>query len=473
MTPKDAWDAAYNQLELQLDRATFETWLRSAIFIRVDDDGLFIIGVHNSYAQDMLQHRLYRNVCRVLSDVRGEHTDLRFIIQKEEKKAASDGDDDEPPLFRFLAQQNQLPDLPETSRQPRQPSFFDSVAPQYADLPDNELNPRFTFDRMVVNQSNRIVYEAALAVAEYPATVYNPLLIYGGVGLGKTHLLQSVAHVCIERGLRTVYIPSEAFTNDLISAIRQRTTAMFRDKYRSADVLLVDDVQFIGGKDSTQEEFFHTFNTLINFNKQIVMASDRHPRELKTLQDRLRSRFQGGLVADVQPPEYETRLAILQLWADEQNIKLEDQALHMIAERAPNNVRELQGVFNQVVAQTRFGGGSISQHGVATTIERFSQPRERVTLDGIIDATARKYNLEARHLVGKSRKAQVNKARQIAMYLCREMTEYSLPQIGEAFGGRSHTTVLHGVNKVEEQLAYDSVLEAQLLKLRQTIAQER
>lgn len=473
VTPKDAWNAAYNQLELQLDRASFETWLRAAVFIRVDD-GVFVIGVHNSYAQDMLQHRLYRNVCRVLSDVRGEHTDLRFIIHKEEPTNTITEADDQPPLFRFLAQQERIPDFPETSRQPRQPSFFESVSPpKFDDLPESDLNPRFTFDRMVVNQSNRIVYEASLAVAEYPATVYNPLLVYGGVGLGKTHLLQSIGHVCMERGLRTIYIPSEVFTNDLVNAIRQRTTAMFRDKYRSVDVLLVDDVQFIGGKDSTQEEFFHTFNTLINFNKQIIMASDRHPRELKTLQDRLRSRFQGGLVADVQPPEFETRLAILEMWAEEQNVQLENHVLQMIAERAPHNVRELQGVFNQIVAQTRFGGGTVSHSRVANTIERFSQPRERVTLQGIIETTAQKYSLEARHLTGKSRKAQVNKARQIAMYLCREMTEYSLPQIGEAFGGRSHTTVLHGVNKVEEQLEYDRVLEAQLLKLRQSIAQDR
>jgi chromosomal replication initiator protein len=465
--PQDAWNAAYNQLELQLDRASFDTWLRSAVFMHVDA-GVYVIGVQNGYAQDMLQHRLYRVIRRALSDICGKQTEIRFEVHKQQAQPlpVANAVEEEAPLFRFLARQEAMPDLPETTMaSEQQPGLQALVARPGRDLPDAELNPRFTFDRFIVNKSNQVVYEAALAVAEYPATVYNPFLVYGGVGLGKTHILQAIGQVCQKKGLRTLYIPSEVFTNDLVLAIRNRTTAMFREKYRTVDVLLVDDIQFIGGKDTTQEEFFHTFNALVNFNKQIVMASDRHPRELKTLEDRLRSRFQGGLVADIQAPEFETRCAILQMWAQERGTHLATNVIETIAQRAPGNVRELEGVFNQIIAQTRFGNGAVSLPKVEDTLERFSKPRERVTLDEIIMVTADRFGFTAEDIKGTSRAARLNKARQIAMFLCRELTEYSLPQIGEAFGGRSHTTVLHGANKIAEEIESDRVLEARIHKV--------
>jgi chromosomal replication initiator protein len=457
VSPQDAWNATYNQLELQLDRASFDTWLRSAVFLGVEN-GVYVIGVQNSYAQDMLQHRLYRNVRRVLSDVCGKTTEIRFDVVKAKVNQAANEELDAP-LFRFMQQQQSLPALPETQE-------FNGFG--HANHPDYELNPRYTFDRFIVNKSNQVVYEAALAVAEYPSTLYNPFVIYGGVGLGKTHLLQSIANVCKTRGMRTVYIPSEVFTNDLVNAIRNRTTAMFRDKYRSIDVLLVDDIQFIGGKDTTQEEFFHTFNALVNFNKQIVLVSDRHPRELKTLEDRLRSRFQGGLVADIQAPEYETRLAIMKMWAQERGTNLRSEVIETLALRAPNNVRELEGVFNQIIAQNRFMG-EMSLPKVEHTLERFSQPRERISMNDIISTVAESFGFTADELKGSKRTARINKARQVAMYLCREMTEASLPSIGDYLGGRSHTTVLHGINKMEEELETDRVMEQRLLKIRKTL----
>ncbi|MEO1163780.1 MAG: chromosomal replication initiator protein DnaA [Chloroflexota bacterium] len=481
MTPQDAWNAAYNQLELQLDRASFDTWLRKTVFLGVEES-VFVIGVHNSYAQDMLQYRLYRNIRRVLSDIVGTQTELRFEVNKTEQKKLPFGlgePDDTPsetaPLFKFMQQQQSMPDLPEASHNPADtnPSnstygFADRFTPQ---MPDSDLNPRYCFERFVVNRSNQVVYEAALAVAEYPATMYNPFFVYGGVGLGKTHLLQSIANICEQRGLRTMYIPSEVFTNDLVSSIRSRQTAMFREKYRSVDVLLVDDIQFIGGKETTQEEFFHTFNALVNFNKQIVLASDRHPNELKTLEDRLRSRFQGGLVADIAPPEFETRVAIMQMWAQERGVKLSSEIIDTVAMRAPNNVRELEGVFNQILAQTRFGNVDVPLPRVEDTLQRFHAPRERAsaTLERIIEVTAERFSLRASDLEGKKRAARINKARQIAMYLCRDLTEHSLPQIGEAFGGRSHTTVLHGINKIEESLEFDGILEKRIHKIRKDI----
>lgn len=471
MKPQDAWNAAYHQLELQLDRASFDTWLRSAVLLGVED-GVYVIGVHNSYARDMLQHRLYRNVARILRDVTGTEVTIRFEVHKAGKTIPAD--EPEPhdaPLLRFLAQKSRTPQLPETHEIPAQPSsLYDLVqSPQRANLPETELNSRFTFERFMVNQSNRIVYEAALAVAEHTASLYNPYLIYGGVGLGKTHLVQAVAHACQQKGLRTVYIPSEVFTNDLIAAIRDRTTAMFRDKYRTADVLLVDDIQFISGKETTQEEFFHTFNALVNFNKQIVLASDRHPSELKTLEDRLRSRFEGGLVADIQPPEFETRIAILKMWADERKVRLPYNVLEMVAQRVPKNVRELEGAFNQVVAQSKLGQRDMSLPTVESTLNRYSNPRERISLEEIISVTAQNFGFIAADLRGKKRTARINKARQVAMYLCRELTEASLPQIGDVFGGRSHTTILHGIEKVIEELEHDTVLEARILKIRKAI----
>ncbi len=460
MNPQEAWNTAYSQLEIQLDRASFDTWLRGAAFVgmagadgetpAVDDCPTFIIGVPNSYARDMLQHRLYRDIRRVLVDVTGIEVEMCFEVRK---AATGTGEDAELPLFKLLAQQ------PEAA--PSAPLYQQITRPQRPDLPESELNPRLTFERFVAGAANRMTLEAALAVAEHPATLYNPFLLYGGVGLGKTHLLQAIAHNCRERGLRVIYIPSEVFTNDLVDAIRQRSTAMFREKYRSADVLLVDDIQFIAGKDSTQEEFFHTFNALNTFSKQVVLASDRHPSQLTTLEDRLRSRFGGGLVMDLQPPEYETRLAILNQWAQERGVNLQSSVAEMIAERSKSNIRDLEGVFNQVVATTQFARRPVTLDLAENVLEGYSRPRHHeLTLMRVLEETARHFKVSVGDLTGPRRTARLNQARQIAMYLAREVTLASLPQIGEAFGGRSHSTVLHSCNKVAEDIERDDLLRA-------------
>lgn len=458
MQAQDIWKAAYNQIELQLDRASFDTWLRTAVFLGVEQ-GVFVIGVHNSLTRDMLQQRLYPLIQRVLSDVAGYDAEIQFTVHKPEP--AFRQDTDQMPLFQLLDQKQ-----PEQEQRPLHQII---ASPEQNGIPEVELNPRFSFERFVVNGSNQVAYEAAAAIADYPATVYNPFLVYGGVGLGKTHLLQSIGQICQQRQLRTIYISSEAFTNDLVHAIRERTTAMFREKYRNVDVLLVDDIQFISGKETTQEEFFHTFNALVNANKQIVLASDRHPDELATLQDRLRSRFRGGLVADIQPPEYETRIAIIQMWAAERGIELPYDVVEMIASRAPSNIRELSGIFNQVTARNRLGGVPVTAYRAQQTLDHYRRPNEHITLPQIIESTATVFGLQADDLVGKRRTGRVNRARQVAMYIARETTELSLPQIGDGFGGRSHTTVLHGYNKIAEELEYDSMLAEQIEKIRELV----
>ncbi len=474
MEPQRAWEITHSQLEIQFDRASFDTWLKDISFLEyLPEEALFVLGVSNSYALDMLQHRLQRNVCRVLCDVFGQDVTIEFRQVKKQPPPQTfhppelgDTPPGDMPLFRYMAQQP--PD--------EQPPLHQFVArPQLDAPPDSDLNPRFTFDRFVVNRANYMVYEAAKAVADAPNGAYNPLMIYGGVGLGKTHLLQAIANECQGRGLYVVYVPSEAFVNDLVMSIRKKQQAMFRERYRRADVLLVDDIQFIAGKESTQEEFFHTFNALYTFNKQIVLASDRHPDELTTLEDRLRSRFAGGLIVDVQPPEFETRVAILEMWANERGIHMERNVLEMVAERAPDNIRELEGVFNQIAAKARFAPGEMSVERAHRTLDRFEQPRNHfrpVTVERVIKYTAEEYRVDANALVGKRRTKRVNEARQVAMFIARELTDLSLPQIGDVFGGRTHSTVLHSCNKVIDEMKFDTFLHDRVQKIQQRLLGE-
>jgi chromosomal replication initiator protein len=467
--PQDAWNAALNQLEIQLDRANFDTWLRDASFMSFehpaepDQVATFVIGVRNSFARDNLQHRLYRTVRRVLRDIYGSPVELQFEVHRQEAALAAEAASDMP-LFQYMAHQAAAPALP----------LYEQIhTPRPSDLPESQLNPRYTFERFIVGGVNNLLYSAAQAVADHPGSIYNPFLVYGGVGLGKTHLLQAIGHECQARGLRVIYVSSEAFINDLVGAIRNRTTAMFREKYRSVDVLLVDDIQFIAGKESTQEEFFHTFNALYTFNKQIVIASDRHPRQLEQLEDRLRSRFEGGLVMDIQLPEMETRIAIVESWAQERGVHVPRSVCETIAERARTSIRELEGLFTQVVAKTQLNQQPLTRLAAERIVEQYERPRHhlkpRITLDHVLNVTAEHHAVTAKELTGKQRTGRINHARQIAMYLAREVTDASLPQIGDAFGGRSHTTVLHGYNKVAEMMEEDENFRYELMALRERI----
>ncbi len=333
------------------------------------------------------------------------------------------------------------------------------------------LNPRYTFDTFVVGANNRLAHAASLAVTENPAHAYNPLFVYGGVGLGKTHLLHALGHAAQGRGRSVLYVSSEWFTNDLINAIRSQKTEEFRAKYRSNDVLLVDDIQFIAGKERTQEEFFHTFNTLHGAGRQIVISCDRPPKSLVALEDRLRSRFGWGLIADVQPPDFETRIAILRAKADGCATRVPDEALAYIARKIPSNIRELEGALNRVMAHTNLMHVPLTLEAAQAALESILSHAADLSPESILSAVAQHYGLPQEELVGRSRRRAVSNPRQLAMFLIREETNASLPQIGQFLGGRDHSTILHGCEKIGSQIETDEQLRRDWLTIKQMLSE--
>jgi chromosomal replication initiator protein len=324
------------------------------------------------------------------------------------------------------------------------------------------LNPKYTFDTFVVGSNNKFAHAASLAVAESPGEIYNPLFLYGGVGLGKTHLMHSIAHFILKNNpsSRILYATSEEFTNELIEAIRNgNNTAMskFREKYRNIDVLLIDDIQFIAGKERIQEEFFHTFNSLHESGKQIILSSDKPPKDIPLLEDRLKSRFEWGLIADISNPDYETRLAILRKKAQTDNILVDDEILSNIATKVASNIRELEGVFNKLVAFSSLAHGPITMEMAEKAINDISSQKEKViSAEYIQEVVAKYFNINKRDLKSSKRSNDIAYPRQIAMYLCREVAQMSFPKIGEEFGKRDHTTVMHGYSKIEKELKDNS-----------------
>ncbi len=440
MKAQKAWQAARGQLQMDMPKAAFDTWVRNAEFISYED-GSFIIGVPNAYARDWLQSRLASTVTRLLTGMMNRTVEVRFVIWQNGNKPA---------------EQQDLP-----------VDYDDDIPAETTHNPS--LNPRYTFENFVVGPSNRLAHAASLAVAEKPAQAYNPLFLYGGVGLGKTHLLHAIGNICHRRGLQVLYVSSEEFTNDLINAIRAHTTQAFREKYRSIDVLLVDDIQFIAGKESTQEEFFHTFNTLHGQDKQIIISSDRPPKALVTLEERLCSRFEWGLTADIQPPDFETRLAILRSKAERLGCRLPDELTALIARRVQSNIRELEGALTRVAAFADLSGLPITPQLVDTALADLLPRRSEVQPDEIVRRVAETFGVSVESMLGRDRSRMVALPRQVAMYLLREEANISLPQIGETLGGRDHTTVMYGCDKVAEMLEKDDRLRRQVIEIKERL----
>ncbi|HHZ02410.1 MAG TPA: chromosomal replication initiator protein DnaA [Tissierellia bacterium] len=320
---------------------------------------------------------------------------------------------------------------------------------------DRKLNPKYRFDNFIIGNSNRFAHAASLAVAEAPATAYNPLFIYGGVGLGKTHLMHAIGHYILDNNpdAYVLYVTSEKFTNDLINSIKDGTNEEFRNTYRRADVLLVDDIQFIAGKESTQEEFFHTFNALHGANKQIIVSSDNPPSEIPTLEDRLRSRFEWGLIADIQPPDYETRIAILRKKAEAENYNIPDEVISYIAQHIQSNIRKLEGALIRIYAYASLTNKKeVTLELAQEALKHLISENKKVSINDIKEIVANYYNLSVEDLVSKKKTKNIAYPRQLAMYISRKLTDLSLPKIGEEFGGRDHSTVLHAYNKIEEEM---------------------
>lgn len=440
MLPEHAWQATLGQLQLDMSKAAFDTWVSSAELINYDQEtGCFEIGVKNAYARDWLADRLSAKISRILTGMMGR------TVSTEIKVWSS-----------TIAREQKEKPLPQ-SEQPQ--TFHENPT----------VNGRYRFDNFVVGANNRLAHAACMAVAESPARAYNPLFLYGGVGLGKTHLLHAIGHACQPANLNVLYVSSEEFTNDLINAIRTHTTPAFREKYRQVDVLLIDDIQFIAGKESTQEEFFHTFNTLHGQNKQIVISSDRSPKSLVTLEERLRSRFEWGLTADVQAPDIETRLAILRAKAERAGRNVQAEILELIARQVQSNIRELEGALNRVLAYADLSGIPLTLELAHTALADFLPQGVDLKPDDVLEAVSRSFGISNDRLLGRERTREVALPRQIAMYLLREEAGISLPQIGELIGGRDHTTVIYGCDKVNNLMETDDRLRRQVLKIREQL----
>jgi chromosomal replication initiator protein len=413
---KAIWDNACARMREDMTEVTYSTWIAAALRpLDAAEDRFYVEAVTDFYHQFVVP-RYSDKIAAALREVTGR--DIRLTIMT-----------------------------------PRQAEEYRNGANPLK-RPAPQLNDKYTFDTFVVGSGNRFAHAASLAVAEAPAEAYNPLFIYGGVGLGKTHLMQAIGHYVLRQkpDTRLVYVTSETFTIELVSAIQTNRNAQFRDKYRNVDVLLIDDVQFIAGRDSTQEEFFHTFNALHNARKQIIISSDRPPKEITRLEERLRSRFEWGLIADIQRPDMDTRCAILRRKAQAEGIRVEDDVLQVIAERVSSNIRELEGSLTRLVAYSSLTNREITMELAEEALrEVFSvQAPRSISCEDVLSAVSQYYAVSEDDLRGPRRTRSITVPRQMVMYLSRKLTNNSLPRIGEVLGGRDHSTVLHGCAKIEE-----------------------
>ncbi|MBM3138306.1 MAG: chromosomal replication initiator protein DnaA [Chloroflexi bacterium] len=440
MDAQQAWQATLGQLQMDMPKASYDTWVKDSRFIN-QKDNCIIIAVNNAYARDWLDNRLKLTAERLMTSILGCDKKLSFIVQTS---------DDEPKSEIW---------------EPHQP---ESSINNEKNLPVN-FNSRYTFESFVVGANNRLAHAASQAVAENPARAYNPLFLYGGVGLGKTHLLHAIGHEAARNHLNILYVSSEEFTNDLINAIRRHDTASFREKYRKIDVLLIDDIQFISGKESTQEEFFHTFNTLHGQEKQIVISSDRPPKAMLTLEERLRSRFEWGLIVDIQPPELETRIAILRFKAEQAGRVVPDEILESVARKIQSNIRELEGALTRILAFSDLSGRPLTPELADLALVDFVKSDANPEPVHVMETVARAFNITHEELLSRDRSKKVALPRQVAMYLMREIGNASLPQIGETLGGRDHTTVMYACDKVADLIERDDLFRRQVHQIRDEI----
>ncbi|TDM02169.1 chromosomal replication initiator protein DnaA [Macrococcus carouselicus] len=437
------WTKVLENLEKKLSAPSYQTWFVNTKVKSLNSQQI-IIEAPNAFNKDWLVKNYISVIQETIKETIGEELTIKII---------SSGDTDE---------------IPELKPEP------EPVRHSHSEILPNQLNVDNTFDTFVIGSGNRFSHAASLAVAEAPAKAYNPLFIYGGVGLGKTHLMHAIGHYVMEHkdNAQVVYTSSEKFTNEFINSIKDNKTEEFRSKYRNVDVLLIDDIQFLAGKESTQEEFFHTFNELHQNHKQIVISSDRAPKEIPTLEDRLRSRFEWGLITDVTPPDLETRIAILRKKSEEENIEIPNEAMLYIATQIHSNIRELEGALTRVSAYSKLVKRELTPDLVAEALKDIiaSSKPKKISIQDIQTIVGAYYNIRLEDFTAKKRTKSIAFPRQIAMYLARELTDYSLPKIGEEFGGRDHTTVIHAHEKIKNQIANDDKLAKEIKNLEKEIS---
>jgi chromosomal replication initiator protein len=455
MDAKQVWRAALGELQVSLSPANYETWLKDTALVDVDGDR-FRVAAPNGFAKDWLENRYRSLIAQTLARVVGYSVNVEFVVRDVEPDEA-------------LEAGTQEATAPPTNTHVR-------VEPGRVGATEGggvNLNSRYTFRTFIVGSANRLAHAASLSVAERPGEAYNPLFLYGGVGLGKTHLMHAVGNAVVQRfpRKRVVYATSEKFTNDFITSIQQGRIDDFRARYRKIDVLLIDDIQFIADKERTQEEFFHTFNAIHEDGKQIVLSSDRPPKQIVTLEERLRSRFEWGLIADLTAPDLETRIAILRTKAEEQGVRVDSEALEFIARKVASNIRELEGALNRIAAYASMQGMPISVDLAQAVLSNvLYSPRKRaVTPERIALAVAHYYDVDLDSLRGQKRDRAIVVPRQIAMYLMREETDVSLLRIGAELGGRDHSTVLHACRKIDQEAARNEDLRRELAAVRESI----
>ncbi len=422
------WEAALGELQVQVTKPNYRTWLEKTVGLSYEDNQ-FVIGVPNTFIAEYLDQNQRSLIEKTLIGLTRPGIRVHFRVSPGPEGQAK-------PAFR----------------------------PGY--------NSRYTFDSFVVSNSNRLAYAAALSVAENPGRTYNPLFIYGGVGLGKTHLLQAIYHLALAKDMRALYVSAEQFTNEFITAVRGKSTEQFRGKYRSVDMLLMDDIQFISGKEQTEESFFHTFNELHNANHQIVITSDRPPKSMPHLGDRLCSRFEWGLIADIQPPSFDTRLAILQAKAEQEKVEVPLEVLEFIAGRIQQNIRELEGALHRAIAYAKLFRALLTPELAAQALEDITPKRAKITPitpAQVIEKVADSFQLTAPDLISRKRDRETALARQVAMYLIKQVTDCPLAQIGQELGGRDHSTVIHACQKIASDMDNNPYLRRKIADIKQGI----
>ncbi|MEE8465616.1 MAG: chromosomal replication initiator protein DnaA [Dehalococcoidia bacterium] len=445
-TAREVWRAVLGDLKLQLPRPTFETWLKPTEGVEYDDH-VFVVEAPNSFAVEWLERRIFHALQKTLHKVSGREFELQLRVRSEGNF--------------YAVEQAPPPSGPAVSATPTAPPLFEM----------RSFNPKYTFESFVAGPSNRLALSASKAVAESPGQAYNPLFLHSKSGLGKTHLLQAIGKTCASRGMSVLYVTSEQFLNEFITAIRNRTTEDFRRRYRSVQVLLIDDFQFLSGKEQTHEGFFHTFNDLHNSGNQVVISSDRPPRELTAIEDRLRSRFEWGLIADIQPPDLETRMAILANKAGQLRVEMEEDVIELIAKRVQRNVRELEGSLNRMVAYSQLMNVNITLESTLQILNEMSPETDARSIDPqrIFEQVAIFYALSVGDLMAKNRTKKVALARQVAMYLLINELELSPTQVGRLLGGRDHSTIIHGAGKINGEVAENGQVRQDILAIKEAI----